>query len=382
MTSPPLQGVRVLDLSLYLPGPYCTRLLSDLGAEVVKVEPLAGDPVAGFMPGAYAFLNRAKRIVRVNLKHDLGRELVHELAAECAVVVEGFRPGVADRLGVGFDAVRQLTPGLIYCSISGYGQTGPDAARPGHDIGYEAGGGAWAAALAAGGELSVPHVPVGDVGGALFGAIAICAHLAGPRTEAVHLDVSLQEVVTHMSVARWAAALRDDVEVDVSALAVYAPGMGLFRTQDRRWVALAAVEDKFWIAMCAALELPELADAPHQAHAARMRDRDLLRRRLVGRIAELTLAELQRALAQADVPVDLIRRPAEVAGDPHLRERALFLQTDEGTHVDFPVVQGDRRSFAAVTLPDPPSRESADLSALGVTPERQAQLRACGALAS
>ncbi len=382
MSSAPLHGVRVLDLSLYLPGPYCTRLLSDLGAEVVKVEPLAGDPVAGFMPGAYAFLNRAKRVVRVNLKNDAGRELVHELAAESAVVIEGFRPGVADRLGVGFEALRELAPGLIYCSISGYGQTGPDATQPGHDIGYEASGGAWAAALAAGGELVVPHVPVGDVGGALFAATTICAHLAGPRTDPVHLDVSLQEVVTHVSVARWAAALRDDAEVDVSALAVYAPGMGLFRTQDRRWVALAAVEDKFWIAMCDALGLSELAEPPHREHAARMRDRDVLRARLTARIAELTLSELQQTLAHADVPVDLIRGPAEVARDPHLRERALFLQTDQGTHVDFPVVQGARRSFAAVTLPDPPTRESADLAALGVTPDRQAQLRACGALAS
>jgi crotonobetainyl-CoA:carnitine CoA-transferase CaiB-like acyl-CoA transferase len=111
-----------------------------------------------------------------------------------------------------------------------------------------------------------------------------------------------------------------------------------------------------------------------------MRDRDALRARLTARIAELTLSELQRTLADADVPVDLIRGPAEVVRDPHLRERALFLQTDQGTHVDFPVVQGARRSFAAVTLPDPPARESADLSALGVTAERQAQLRASGAL--
>ena len=100
------------------------------------------------------------------------------------------------------------------------------------------------------------------------------------------------------------------------------------------------------------------------------------------RIEELTLSELERRLADADVPIDLIRGPAEVARDPHLRERGLFLQTDAGRHADFPVVQGERRSFAAVTLPDPPTREAGDLSALGVASERQAQLRACGALAS
>ena len=104
----------MLDFSLYLPGPYARGCCADLGAEVVKVEPLAGDPVAGFMPGAYEFLNRGKRVVRVNLKTDAGRELVHELAADADVVIEGFRPGVADRLGVGFEALRELAPGLIY----------------------------------------------------------------------------------------------------------------------------------------------------------------------------------------------------------------------------------------------------------------------------
>jgi crotonobetainyl-CoA:carnitine CoA-transferase CaiB-like acyl-CoA transferase len=381
MTGPgPLSGIRVLDLSLYLPGPYAARLLCDLGAEVVKLEPRSGDPISGFMPGAYAFLNRAKRILRVDLKRDAGRELVTELAAECDVVVEGFRPGVAERLGVGFGALARLRPDLIYCSLSGYGQTGPDASHPGHDVGYEAGGGAWAAALAAGGELAVPHVPVGDVGGALFAATTICAHLAGARAAPIHLDVSLQEVVTHVSVARWAAALRDGTEVDVSALAVYAPGMGLFRTRDDRWVALAAVEDKFWAALGPALGLPELAAAPHDTHPARMRDRHALRARLQERVAALTLTELEHALSEADVPLDPIRGPREVTADPHLRERGLFLQTSEGPHVNFPVIQGDRRSFAATTLPDPPARQSDDLRALGISAQREADLTEAGAL--
>ena len=126
----PLAGVRVVDFSLYLPGPYGTRLLADLGAEVVKVEPLRGDLVRTFVPGVYEFVNRGKRVVPLNLKAEGGLQLALDLIRTADVVVEGFRPGVAHRLGIGFEAAARVRPGIVYCSISGYGQTGPDRLRP------------------------------------------------------------------------------------------------------------------------------------------------------------------------------------------------------------------------------------------------------------
>lgn len=376
----PLAGVRIVDFSLYLPGPYATRVLCDLGGEVIKIEPLRGDPGAEFMPGVYAFLNRGKRILRVNLKHPGGQALAHELIAEADAVVEGFRPGVADRLGIGFAACAATQPGVIFCSLSGYGQTGPDRDRPGHDIGYEASGGAYAAALAAGDGLTAPAVAVGDLGGALFAATTICAHLRQVPEQAVHLDVALQEAVTHLSIARWAAALRDETDVDVSQIAAFSPGMGMFQTADGRWVALASVEDKFWRAMCEALELPELTAPPYDEHAARMHYRVPLRQALTRRIGELSLPELELALRAHDVPLDPVREAAEVAADPHLRQRELFLETDHGTQVDYPVRQNGRRSVAAPAVQDHGAGESAALRTLGVTRSREAELREAGAL--
>jgi crotonobetainyl-CoA:carnitine CoA-transferase CaiB-like acyl-CoA transferase len=379
VTAGPLAGVRVVDFSLYLPGPYATRLLADLGADVVKVEPHRGDPITGFLPGVYEILNRGKQVLTLDLKAPGGRELAHELVRGADVVVEGFRPGVADRLGIAFAACAASRPGLVYCSLSGYGQTGPDRARPGHDIGYEASGGAYAATLLTDDPLTVPHVAVGDVGGALFAATTICAHLAGPRTQAVHLDVAMQEAVTHIAVTRWAAALGDEGDLRIEDLASFSPGAGFFRTRDGRWVALAAVEDKFWRGLCAALEAPALGEPPFDTHHGRMRARSELRGQLAEHVARVDLATLDALLREHDVPLDVVRTAGEVAADPHLQERGLFVRHPSGVHVDFPVIQGTRRSFGA---DGPPRRDPPELlAALGLDAARIAQLRAAGALA-
>ena len=334
-----LAGVRVVDFSLYLPGPYATRLLADLGADVVRVEPLAGDPVRHFMPGAYEFLNRGKRALRVNLKDPDGLALVHSLLATADVVLEGFRPGVADRLGIGFADASRLRSDVVYCSISGYGQTGPDRLKPGHDIGYESGGGAFASVLAADEAPAVPHIPVADLGSALFAALTISAAVAGARDEPVHLDVSMQEAVTHLAIPRVAGFLLDGEAPAPETLAPYAPGSGLFRTADGRWVALAAVEDHFWARMCVALGREDLTS--FDTHAARMARRGELRGAIADAVAGLSLEDLRARLEAADVPLDLVRGIAEVAADPHLRSRGMFRLSGTGFEVEFPVRVGD-----------------------------------------
>jgi crotonobetainyl-CoA:carnitine CoA-transferase CaiB-like acyl-CoA transferase len=348
----PLAGVRVVDCSLYLPGPYATRLLADLGAEVVRIEPPNGDPVRQFMPGAYEWLNRGKRAIHVDLKSDDGRELVHDLLRTADVVVEGFRPGVADRLGIGPEQAASLRPGVIFCSLSGYGQTGPDRDRPGHDIGYEASGGAYAAVLAADEHPAVPHVPVGDLGGGVFAAMSICAALAGRGgDDLVHIDVSLQEAVTHMSIPRVAGFLRDGLEPEPESLATFAPGSGLFETADGAWVALAAVEDHFWCRMCGALDLPALVKPPYDTHAGRMAQRTELRVTIAGRVVELTLAELSALLDESDTPMDVVRGIVDVCADPHLRARGMVSTAPDGLpEVHFPVLlAGQRGVFDELT---------------------------------
>lgn len=350
----PLAGRLVLDFSLYLPGPYATRVLADLGADVLRIEPPTGDPGRHFMPGAQAFLDRGKRAIRLDLKTGAGVEVAQRLLATADVVVEGFRPGVADRLGIGFAEAASRRPGVVYCSISGYGQTGPSSAHPGHNIGYEASGGAFAAALAVGEPPPTPYLPTGDLAGALFAATTISAHLAAPGAESVHVDVSLQEAVAHLAVPRVADFYVDGTPPDPETMAAWAPGSGIFATADGGFVALAAVEDIFWRRMCTALGLPALARSPYDGHRARMVARAELRRAIAERVAALDIEPLCATLVEAGVPVDVVRDVAGVAADPHLLDRGFFRPAVDGAHPqpDFAVVSGGRRSVASDRLPD------------------------------
>src|SRR5688572_23906619 len=140
----PLAGVRVVDFSMFVPGPFCSALLADLGAEVIKVEQPKGDPGRSYVPVQFDTENRNKRSIAIDLKNPLSRSLVERLAGKADVALEGFRPGVAKRLGIDYETLRKANPRLVYCSISGYGQTGPWRERPGHDVNYVAAAGALA----------------------------------------------------------------------------------------------------------------------------------------------------------------------------------------------------------------------------------------------
>jgi crotonobetainyl-CoA:carnitine CoA-transferase CaiB-like acyl-CoA transferase len=194
-----LSGLRVLDLSVWRPGPYATQLLAEIGADVLKVEPPGGDPMRSY-PELFASLNANKRSIVLDLKRDddLGRAL--ELAADADVLVEGFRPGVADRLGVGYSGVRAVAPSIVYCSVSGMGQTGPFRLVPGHDLNYQA----WAGALTPeGGAPEVSKLPIADLAGGMAAAFAVCAAVVRrQRTgEGEYIDTAMTDVL-----ATWTGA--------------------------------------------------------------------------------------------------------------------------------------------------------------------------------
>jgi crotonobetainyl-CoA:carnitine CoA-transferase CaiB-like acyl-CoA transferase len=343
----PLAGVRVLDLSALLPGPYATRLLNDLGAEVVKVERPDGDAITEMLPGMYEFLNRGKRVLRVDLKTSEGLSMVYALMAEADVVVEGFRPGVADRLGVGFEAARQMQPTVVYCSISGFGQDGPDRDEPGHDIAYEAAGGAFAGPMAAGATIERPHVPVGDLGSAAFAALTISATLADRnRTEACYLDLSMQEVVAYLAVSRWGTFLQDGNSPTPEELGNYSPGHRVYRTMDERFLALAAVEDRFWSRLCVAIGRPELDADPFDSHRGRMRHREELEVELTLEVGGHRCDLLLERLRAHDVPVAEVADAAGVAASEHLRQRGAVSTVDGQVRLDFPVRIDGHRSWA------------------------------------
>jgi alpha-methylacyl-CoA racemase len=235
-----LSGVTVVDLTRYLPGPYCTRLLADLGASVIKIESAQGDPMRGF--AWYDLLNHAKEIVTLDLLAPDGRDELHRLLARADVCVEGFKPGTAKALGVDGATLATRYPSLVHCSISGYGRRGPDADRAAHDINYQSDAGL----LGAYAPRRVPPLLVADITGALHATIAILAALlqspAARRSDATSgaaLEISLLEAARSWMTFLPPPILRGEY-------ACY----NVYETSDARRVALGALEAKFWERFC------------------------------------------------------------------------------------------------------------------------------------
>jgi len=307
-----LSGVRVLDLSIWRPGPYATQLLADLGADVVKVEPPGGDPMRAF-PELFATLNANKRSVVLNLHDGDDRARAHALALDADAVVEGFRPGVAARLGMGEAELRARHPTLVYCSVSGYGQTGPLAPVPGHDLNYQA----YAAVLTPdGGDPVEGRVPIADLAGGLAAAMGVCAALVGrSRTgDGEHVDVAMADVLATWTGPVGRLALAGSGE-PLGRLASY----GSFRTADGSWITLGVIsEQHFWTRVCDALGLDDLRDLDLTARRARA---DEITPRLTAAIAARPRDELL-ALLGPDAPVapaltrdEMLHHPQFIARD-------------------------------------------------------------------
>jgi alpha-methylacyl-CoA racemase len=272
----PLDGIRVLDLSRLLPGGYCSLLLADYGADVLKVEDTGLGDYIRWAPPAYEgveasaasalflALNRGKRSMRLNLKVREGQEVLLRLVREHDVLLESFRPGVLDRLGVGYERLRGENPGLVYCAITGYGQDGPDRERPGHDMNYLARGGLLGLSGARGGPPTPAAGQIADIGGgALMAAFGILAalHERERSGEGQLVDVSMTRgaqswlaMVAARHFADGAVPRRGELEL-AGGLPCYRP----YACADG-WVALGALEPKFWQALCAGLARPDLAE--------------------------------------------------------------------------------------------------------------------------
>jgi alpha-methylacyl-CoA racemase len=272
----PLEGVRVLDLSRLLPGGFCSLLLADYGAEVLKVEDTGlGDYIRwapprydGVEPSAasalFLSLNRGKQSIRVDLKVREGRDVLLRLVRAHDVLLESFRPGVLDRLGVGYERLREENPRLVYCAITGHGQDGPDRDRPGHDLNYLARGGLLGLSGAAGGPPVPAAGQIADIGGgALMAAFGILAalHERERSGEGQLVDVSMTRgaqswlaMVAARHFADGAVPRRGELEL-AGGLPCYRP----YACADG-WVALGALEPKFWRALCAGLGRDDLLD--------------------------------------------------------------------------------------------------------------------------
>ena len=317
-----LDGVRVIDLSRLLPGPYLTQILADLGAEVIKVEqPGRGDPqrqvapLVGSCGGAFAAINRGKKSVTVDLADPTGAAEVLRLCEQADVLVESFRPGVMERWGLGPDVVRGRQPRLIYCRVSGYGQTGPDASRAGHDINYAARAGLVGLAT----PVAVIPLPIADlVGGSLYPAIAILAALRqrdrtgeGTTIDAAIVDGAWSLMILSLSKYLAAPAARDLCDDLVIG---GAPCYGVYATRDGA-LAVGAFGDKFWGRLCDAIGRLDLK--PHglvSGEAGRA-----IREQLRAIFAQRTTAEWQALLDPLDCCVEPVQDPRRT----HLEDATL-----------------------------------------------------------
>jgi crotonobetainyl-CoA:carnitine CoA-transferase CaiB-like acyl-CoA transferase len=321
----PLSGLRALDLTRLLPGGLCTLMLADLGADVLKIEdPSGGDylrwgqPLINDLSAHFHILNRNKRSAILDLKQPDGAAALKRLVAQADVLVEGFRPGVMARLGLGYDTLRAVNPRLVYCAISGWGADGPYADRSGHDLNYLAVAGLL-------GGMETPNVfggQVADMGGAYIAVSGILAALLRRERagEGSFVDASLFESALPLAAYAWAEGASRGAGALTGGLACYR----VYRARDGQFVSLAALEPKFWDNFCRAVERPDLI--PDYLTPSRQ---SYLRTELEELFALKPASEWASLLEPADCCFAVVRPPADLPADPQIQARG-SLGTQDG----------------------------------------------------
>lgn len=394
----PLEGVKVLDLSRLLPGPFCSLMLADLGAEVLKVEdtgmgdyvrwtpPYAGDETAqkrGAASVQFAALNRNKKSIQIDLKSDSGKEILLKLVAEHDVVLESFRPGVLDKLGLGFEAMKAVKSDLIYCAISGYGQSGDFKLRAGHDMNYLGLGGLLALT---GSEDGPPVQAAGQIadigGGAQMAAIAILAALVQRATsgEGANLDISMTDGALSWLAMPAASALAGDARrrgnVDLAGRWVcYMP----YEAADG-WVSCGALEPKFWRSFCEGNDRADLIEKQFEPAGGES----------WAEVAEVfksrTRADWAAFNAERDCCIEPVLELEEALQSDLVEQREMVTTVEQPgvgpvRQLATPFVIDGKKPRRAEPAPEFGGDTDAVLTALGYSAEQIAELRASGAVA-
>jgi len=337
-----LNGVRIVDLSQLLPGPHATALLQQLGADVMKVEPPGvGDTSRQIGPAVFAQFNRGKQSIALDLKQAAGKAAFLDLVRDADAVVEGFRPGVMQRLGLGYDVLAQVNPKIVLCSISGFGQNGPYARRPGHDLNYLALAGFWSIPAQVEDKVARPRVRVADYAASSYAALSLVVAILSARQNGrgQHLDVSIHDAVMSWTApAAWAARVYASLP---SASQTVMPDNDLFETRDGRHLALGILENKFWLTLREAIggDFPALMDERFATRTGRQSLKTEVNALLKAIFAGRTLAEWLDALGAHDLPVSALLEAHELFADPHVRARGMVREVDDGQTIAlrFPV---------------------------------------------
>ena len=383
-----LEGVRVLDLSRMLPGPYCSMMLADLGAEVIKIEePTIGDPTRRSPPivdgrsAPFAQVNRNKKSIAIDLKQPDGREVFLKLAATADVVLEQFRPGVVDRLGINYAAVAEVNPRIVYCSLTGFGQDGPHRERSGHDLNYLALSGVLGLTTDEHGKPVIPGVQIADLAGGMIAGFAILAALlARERTGGgQYVDVSMFDVMVSMlpiPAAHHFAGATIPVGGKYVLSGAY-PFYNVYETGDGKFMTLGALEPKFWANFCSKVGREDLAARQFDAGERRENLFEEVRKVFKSR----SQADWIDLMLDADCCCEPVLSMSEAFGHAQTKAREMLRKSSSIT---------DQLGFSYKLSETPPREESPApalgehtaelLTALGITAEERGQLIKSGVI--
>ena len=384
--SGPLASLKVLDFSTLLPGPFASLMLADMGAEVLRIESPTRTDLLRVLPphdqgtsASHAYLNRNKRSLALDLKQPEGLEIVRELVKDYDIVLEQFRPGVMERLGLGYEALKAINPRLIYVSITGYGQTGPYKDRAGHDINYLA----LAGVASYTGRRDSGPLPLGvqlaDVGGgSLHAVVGLLAAVIARQQSGVgqYLDVSMTDCSFSLNAMAGAGYLACGVEPERESHVLNGGSFyDYYRSRDGRWMSVGSLEPAFMQQLCEALGRPELA-----AQGLKPEQQPALRQALQVEFEKRSFEQLCELFAGADACVEPVLTLSEAVAHPQLKARALVSQ----------VPRGDGSSQAQIAcplkfsegLPAPRhigvavgAHSDEVLAELGLSPQRISELR-------
>ncbi|MES2339166.1 MAG: CaiB/BaiF CoA-transferase family protein [Pseudomonadota bacterium] len=378
----PLAGLRVVEMAGIGPAPFCAMLLADMGADVVRIDRLGASGLAAGFPPKFDMLNRNKRSLAVDLKHPLGRATVADMIAQADVVIEGFRPGVMEKLGLGPEVFAARNPRLVYGRMTGWGQTGPLAQAAGHDLNYIAITGALAAIGPKGGPPVVPLNLVGDFGGgSLYLAMGVLAAVIAARASGRGqvVDAAIVDGVASLLTLQHAMYAMGTTSLDRGSNLIDggAPFYTVYETRDGRWISVGAIEPKFYHELVDRIGLSDAA-LPAQMDRANW---PALRRALADRFAQKTRDEWCALLEGTDSCFAPVLDLDEAAGHPHNEARANHVTVggvvSPAAAPRFSAMPGDPPMPAS----PPGAEDDAILSDWGVAAGTVAALRAGGAIA-
>jgi crotonobetainyl-CoA:carnitine CoA-transferase CaiB-like acyl-CoA transferase len=391
----PLEGIKILDLTRLLPGPYGTMLLADLGAEVIKIEePERGDyyrwtpPYLNNVSSRHLLLNRNKKSVTLNLKAPEGKSILLKLVELGAdVLIEQFRPGVMDRLGVGYEALKKINPRIIYCSLTGYGQNGPYRDLASHDVNYIGLGGVLGLTGPKGGPPVIPGIQIADlVGGGLYSVIGILtALLARQKTgRGQHIDISMFDGVVSLLTDGALAYFADGKPPGPGErrLTGGLPQYQVYQTKEGKYLAVGALEEKFWANLCRLIGRPEWAEKIPREGEPRAEE---MKKEMAAVFRTRTQKEWLDLLMNEDTCVGPVQSLDEVFADPHVLSRRMLVETEHpkagrvrqiGVPLKFSETPGEIRGPA----PEIGEHTEEILGALGYSAEDAARLRKAGVI--